>query len=651
MRLAAVSLFFFAATALALPPPSPALATRSDPPTDQLPALQRRHGDHEHDGEAMGDEESMSEHEHVANPSSTSAASAPTKAAHSHGGGDEHSHAHSHEPALLVLNETQILLSHSPDPPSYYDFDQTDDGKPAVLYIHIFLMCLAYFVLLPLALFLKAGRSALSVVPQTGFVVTTVLGLFFGQVYNGLTPNMYENSAHTKWGWATVILGLALNIVDVARFVLRFTRWGDKLEAKLSSWSPLAHDDEKDAPEPVFQLGEDDDAEENARLVSSPVEMERPDAPHHVRWGGVSPQRQLSRGSTFSDEDTVFDSAGPDHAAHRLDDKPRSTRAKLRRVGTGLVTFLERFTVILAYVQLCTGIAVWTGTCRERYLNGCMAHVIKGSIFVWYGFLTFARYLGAYSSLGWAWNRHPSKNDSIWTAEFVESLVIFVYGATNTWLERLGKTGAWSIKDVQHTSIAILFWAAGALGMLLESRTVRAWLATPAAQASGRSLDAIPPPAAASFPMNPLPAFCIGLIGVVMSAHHQTYQFQVEVHALWGNLLAAFAGFRMLTYFFLYLRPPASILPSRPPTEVLASLFLASGGIVFILSTEQVTFAAMRHQADDVMAFLTLTVSLVAAVFAWTTILFALKGWAAKRTAPASAAERRAARAKETALA
>lgn len=86
-----------------------------------------------------------------------------------------------------------------------------------------------------------------------------------------------------------------------------------------------------------------------------------------------------------------------------------------------------------------------------------------------------------------------------------------------------------------------------------------------------------------------------------MAAHHQTYQFQVDIHALWGNLLGAFAGFRFLTYFFLFLRPPSSILPSRPPTEALASLALTCGGVVFILSVEQVTFAAMRHHADDVM--------------------------------------------------
>ncbi|BGP40161.1 hypothetical protein JCM10449v2_004119 [Rhodotorula kratochvilovae] len=645
MRAAAVLSLSLCAAAIALPSTSTLgnstqLARRQDRPPAALPALARRHGDD--DDEEM--EVEMGVHHEMPPPPEANATAGAHSAApsHAHGAEDEHSHHHSHAAPLLELNETQILLSHSPDPPSYFDFDQSDDGKPALLYIHIILMTLAFFGLLPLAIFLKAGGSALSIIPQTGFLATSVLGLFFGQVYNGLTPDLYEHSSHTSWGWATMVLAIALNVVDVGRFLLRFTRWGEAVEAKLSGYSlSREHDDDDKAGETVFQLG-DDEEDESARLVHSPIPMDDhehgEDERSAARWTtSVDGQRRNpSRGhSTFSDEDTVFDTVS-------LEDPPaRSTRDRLRKYGALALDFAERMLVILGYVEVCTGVAVWSGTCRERYLNGCLAHVIKGSIFVWYGLLTFARYCGAFSSLGWAWNRHPAKNNSLWTAEFVESAVITFYGSTNTWLERLGKTGAWSIKDVQHTSIAILFWAGGALGMLLESRTVRAWLAAPAARASGRDLGAITPPAAAAFSFNPFPALCIFVIGVAMAAHHQTYQFQVDIHALWGNLLAAFAVFRFLTYFFLYLRPPASILPSRPPTEALASLCLTSGGVVFILSTEQVTFAAMRHQADDVMAFLCLTVAAVCAWFLWTAMLFGIKGWAISRSAPASPASLR----------
>ncbi|KAF8190758.1 hypothetical protein K438DRAFT_1591797, partial [Mycena galopus ATCC 62051] len=70
------------------------------------------------------------------------------------------------------------------------------------------------------------------------------------------------------------------------------------------------------------------------------------------------------------------------------------------------------------------------------------------------------------------------------------------------------------------------------------------------------------------------------------------------IHALWGNLLVAFAVLRCLTYFFLWVAPVRSTLPSRPSTEALGSFFLACGGLIFMFSTEEVTIMAMRRGRD-----------------------------------------------------
>lgn len=85
-----------------------------------------------------------------------------------------------------------------------------------------------------------------------------------------------------------------------------------------------------------------------------------------------------------------------------------------------------------------------------------------------------------------------------------------------------------------------------------------------------------PPSYSTSF--NPTPAFVAALTGIAMGAHHQDYVYAVKIHQLWGAMLVAFAVCRIATYAFLWLRPPASTLPSRPPTEVLASFFCACGG-------------------------------------------------------------------------
>lgn len=94
------------------------------------------------------------------------------------------------------------------------------------------------------------------------------------------------------------------------------------------------------------------------------------------------------------------------------------------------------------------------------------------SCIVWYGILTFGRYCGAWAELGWAWNKKPNTTGT-WrehwpSAEMVESFVIWLYGATNTWMERFGvEPGSpFSLHQVQHISIAVMFFFTGSAGML-----------------------------------------------------------------------------------------------------------------------------------------------------------------------------------------
>jgi len=87
-----------------------------------------------------------------------------------------------------------------------------------------------------------------------------------------------------------------------------------------------------------------------------------------------------------------------------------------------------------------------------------------------------------------------------------------------------------------------MFWFAGLIGMGLESKTFRRWLAAGSLASQHNALwpqtlgaqksVAEPPSYVASF--NPFPALCIGILGTAMAAHYQRYLFQVQIHALWG---------------------------------------------------------------------------------------------------------------------
>ncbi|KAL9934701.1 hypothetical protein V8E36_006476 [Tilletia maclaganii] len=400
---------------------------------------------------------------------------------------------------------------------------------------------------------------------------------------------------------------------------------------------------------------------------------------HHRRLSSISTlwERSSSTEEERKNPEDIITPAASEHALTRR----QSFLRNLLRYGTVTVA---RALPILAFATTYTGLTVYTGSCRSNTVNGCAAHGIKGGIFFWFGLLTFGRYMGAYAEHGWAWNARPPSSSSsssrgkggqrrvIPSAEFVESFVIFLYGATNTWMERFGaKAGdPYSVKEVQHISIAVMYWFAGLVGIIIETEWTKRLLGLPIALThrgarlvdrstlgaqggSGlrRSSSApdgwaegdeddyaealidrqrLPPSYSGSF--NPFPALCIGVTGIAMAAHHQDYVYEVEIHALWGNLLAGFAVLRCLTYFFLYLRPPtASILPGRPPTEALASFSLACGGLVFMLSSEEVSFLAMRSGWGDIMMVMNVSVASVCLVFAGIAGLFILKAWAVRR--------------------
>lgn len=134
--------------------------------------------------------------------------------------------------------------------------------------------------------------------------------------------------------------------------------------------------------------------------------------------------------------------------------------------------------------------------------------------------------------------------------------------------------------------------------MLVESTRIRELLNTtvteaalahprPAHSAEGREEEeeeALDAPRQYEFSVNPIPALVILLLGIMMSSHTQQTMIASMVHKQWGNLLAGASFARACTYVLVYLRPPRSVLPSRPPTELLTAFGLIAGGIIFMAS-------------------------------------------------------------------
>lgn len=201
--------------------------------------------------------------------------------------------------------------------------------------------------------------------------------------------------------------------------------------------------------------------------------------------------------------------------------------------------------------------------------------------------------MGCWADLGWAWNVKPSSDvvpkwkANIRSGEFTESSVIFAYGITNVFLEHLAGWGKeWSARDMEHVSISIVFLGGGLCGMLFESKRIRDCLNETILQypARGSSDTNWRLPDTQGVSLNPMPALVILLLGLMMSSHRQESMVSTMVHKQWGTLLVGFALARGATYILLYIKPPTSYLPARPPTEIIASFCLIGGGLIFMLS-------------------------------------------------------------------
>jgi hypothetical protein len=122
--------------------------------------------------------------------------------------------------------------------------------------------------------------------------------------------------------------------------------------------------------------------------------------------------------------------------------------------------------------------------------------------------------------------------------------------------------------------------------MFIESKKIRNFL-NATVQNSSSEVSFHPDakePKTYRFSMNPIPALVIMLLGMMMSSHHQHSMVSTMIHKQWGNLLVGAAFARAATYVVFYLSPPTSILPGRPPTELITAFALMAGGFVFMAS-------------------------------------------------------------------
>lgn len=528
------------------------------------------------------------------------------------------------------------------DPSSYWSLSE----HCGLMYAHIALEIIAWFGVLPIGVMFSIARSRLALPAQFLFLVANALALLLGVVYNHKTPELYDNNAHSKMGWLFTWIASAWVFMALVQIYAGRTKEvsSDGFVSQPMTAANMAQyqrvQDEDLPPAPRWSNDSGQGTERNSASLYG-----------HSRSPSVESENQQFTGPTrryTREEDDHLEEVSEKRGFLRDTAVDRFFSRHVAPFAVGkplkwmrfLYVVIERTIIVMGFFALTSGTVVYGGIGHGGAVFNVLAHYIKGGIFFGYGILTLGRWMGAFADLGWAWNVKPSKEmvgrrkAAIPSAEFVESFVIFLYGCINVFLEHLAAWGdEWTAQDLEHVSISVLFFGGGLLGMIVESRKMRdllnsAVLVTqPPSQYTEETWQQ---PVQYRFPMNPMPGLIILLLGKMMGSHHQASMLSTMIHSQWGGMFMGFAMARAVTYVTLYISPPKSYLPSRPPSEIITAYCLIAGGITFMVSNKD-TVAALESYDLDAMFTFTVTMGIVALVMAWETVLIALKGWAVRR--------------------
>ncbi|KAF4305665.1 hypothetical protein GTA08_BOTSDO06692 [Botryosphaeria dothidea] len=519
-------------------------------------------------------------------------------------------------------------------PMSYFSYSE----HVGLLWTYVALTVITWTVVAPPVVMLSVARSRLTVPAQFLFLALQGLTLFVGTIYNAKTPDFYPNNAHDKLRWPLFFITGIWTFLGLVNFYVDRTKASGEASQPLSTAVMARYQrlQQASSDHPRYSHDSGQGTERNSSSLfghsrSPSAESDNIANPYH--------DADLDDVEDFEEKRDFLQNSRLDRLMSRF--VPRFAAGRSLKVMRFFYILIERTILLLGFVLILMGTATLGGISRGNHVFNILAHYVKGAIFFWYGLLTLGRWMGCFADLGWAWNVKPSQElvgrwkARIPSAEFTESFVIFTYGASNVFLEHLAAWGdAWTAQDLEHVSISVMFFGGGALGMLIESKRIREFLNAPILSnrdfISHSADEKWEQPKTYRVSLNPMPALVILLLGSMMGSHHQASMLSSMIHKQWGNMFVGFAMARSVTYIMLYLAPPTSLLPARPPSEIVSSFCLVAGGITFMVSNKD-TVGAMESMDLDAMFTFVLTVGLTALIMAWTVVTIALKGWAFRR--------------------
>jgi len=232
----------------------------------------------------------------------------------------------------------------------------------------------------------------------------------------------------------------------------------------------------------------------------------------------------------------------------------KGINGKIRRIIVKTHGVVGKALPVVTWVQFIFGGITALGFCRADHTGQCLAHFIMGSAFIAYGILLIILLL-----VGQQWLRRTGRSQ-----EFFDSLVIAAWGCVNTFTEhRWGKP--WVHNDLQHTSMGIIWWAAGLVGI---------WLSRTKGGKPKRNL---------------IPGIVIFVTGWAMSAHPQHLPLSTMMHTVFGYTLMAAGVARIIEISFVLKDRNSTTTDGDDPNsfQYMTPFLLMAGGFMFMGATEE----------------------------------------------------------------
>lgn len=203
---------------------------------------------------------------------------------------------------------------------------------------------------------MRAAGHPLQAVAQLAFVASHTVGLFAGALHRIGTDDLYPGSSHSAIGWITSLVVLGLVLLDSAGLIGRLRRWwrdgglGGLAGALRAAVRPRAPDDEYEL---LFDQA----------TVAPPLES----------GSRIELARCNSGGSDHSD-DTLHEDGNQGYDPRATVAKPQALQhSRAASVGQSARAVAWRFSLVLGWVNFCTGMLTYTGIGQGSYFFGMLA--------------------------------------------------------------------------------------------------------------------------------------------------------------------------------------------------------------------------------------------------------------------------------------